>query len=327
MIEFVWIKFFLILPLPLLVYLLLPRARSTSGRALKVPFFQDLENLRQTSNGKSSNWLKLLAVIAWILLVCAAARPQWIGEPLSMPISGRDLLLAVDISGSMQAKDMEINRKPVDRLTMIKKVAGEFIERRQGDRIGLILFGTRAYLQAPLSLDRKTVNQLLQEALIGIAGEKTAIGDALGLAVKRLLQRPGERKVLILLTDGANTAGAIDPLKAAELAKEGKLSIYTIGVGADRMMVKSFFGNRLVNPSADLDEKTLQKIAELTGGRYFRAREKKDLEKIYALLDKLEPVLSEDQALRPIRELFFWPLSGALLLAFLLLLVRHKGTK
>ncbi len=327
MIEFVWIKFFLILPLPLLVYLLLPRACSTSGRALKVPFFQDLENLRQTSNGKSSNWLKLLAVIAWILLVCAAARPQWIGEPLSMPISGRDLLLAVDISGSMQAKDMEINRKPVDRLTMIKKVAGEFIERRQGDRIGLILFGTRAYLQAPLSLDRKTVNQLLQEALIGIAGEKTAIGDALGLAVKRLLQRPGERKVLILLTDGANTAGAIDPLKAAELAKEGKLSIYTIGVGADRMMVKSFFGNRLVNPSADLDEKTLQKIAELTGGRYFRAREKKDLEKIYALLDKLEPVLSEDQALRPIRELFFWPLSGALLLAFLLLLVRHKGTK
>ncbi len=323
MIEFVWIKFFLILPLPLLVYLLLPRARRTSGMALKIPFFQELENLRQTSSGKSSNWLRLLAVIAWILLVCAAARPQWIGEPLSMPISGRDLLLAVDISGSMQAKDMEINRKPVDRLTMIKKVAGEFIERRQGDRIGLILFGTRAYLQAPLSLDRKTVNQLLQEALIGIAGEKTAIGDALGLAVKRLLQRPGDRKVLILLTDGANTAGAIDPLKAAELAKEGKLSIYTIGVGADRMMVKSFFGNRLVNPSADLDEKTLQKIAELTGGRYFRAREKKDLEKIYALLDKLEPVLSEDQALRPIRELFYWPLSGALLLAFLLLILRR----
>ncbi|MEA3348850.1 MAG: VWA domain-containing protein [Pseudomonadota bacterium] len=323
MIEFVWVKFFLILPLPLLVYLLLPQARSTSGRALKIPFFQELENLRQTSNGKNSNWLRLLAVIAWILLVCAAARPQWIGEPLSMPISGRDLLLAVDISGSMQAKDMEINRKPVDRLTMIKKVAGEFIERRQGDRIGLILFGTRAYLQAPLSLDRKTVNQLLQEALIGIAGEKTAIGDALGLAVKRLLQRPGERKVLILLTDGANTAGAINPLKAAELAKEGKLSIYTIGVGADRMMVKSFFGNRLVNPSADLDEKTLQKIAELTGGRYFRAREKKDLEKIYALLDKLEPVLSEDQALRPIRELFYWPLSGALLLAFLLLIMRR----
>ncbi len=323
MIEFVWIQLFVALPLPLLVYLLLPRARSTSGMALKIPFFQELEEFRKTSTEKGFAGLRFLAVIAWLLLVCAAARPQWIGEPLNTPISGRDLLLAVDISGSMQAKDMEINDQPVDRLTMIKKVAGDFINRRQGDRVGLILFGSQAYLQAPLSLDRKTVNQLLQESLIGIAGEKTAIGDALGLAVKRLRQRPGERKVLILLTDGANTAGTIEPLKAAELAKEGKLSIYTIGVGADRMVVNSFFGNRLVNPSADLDEKTLQKIAELTGGRYFRAREKKDLEKIYALLDTLEPVLSENHALRPIQEFFYWPLSGALLLTFLLLLIKR----
>ena len=323
MIEFTWIKIFAALPLPLLVYLLLPRAQSNSGRALKIPFFQELEELRQTASGKSSGWLRLLAVIAWILLICAAARPQWIGEPVSTPISGRDLLLAVDISGSMQAKDMEIDNQQVDRLTMIKKVAGEFIQRRQGDRIGLILFGSRAYLQAPLSLDRKTVNQLLQEALIGIAGEKTAIGDALGLAVKRLQPRPGEKKVLILLTDGANTSGTIEPLKAAELAKEAKLSIYTIGIGADRMVVNSFFGNRVVNPSADLDEKTLQKIAELTDGRYFRARESQDLEKIYNLLDKLEPVVSQDQNLRPIRELFFWPMSGALLLVFLLLLMRR----
>lgn len=323
MIEFVWVRLFAALPLPLLIYLLLPRARTTSGMALKIPFFQELEEFRQTATGKGFGWLRFIAIIAWILLVCAAARPQWIGEPLSMPISGRDLLLAVDISGSMQAKDMEINGHPVDRLTMIKMVAGDFIERRQGDRIGLILFGSRAYLQAPLSLDRKTVNQLLQESLIGIAGEKTAIGDALGLAVKRLRQRPGDRKVLILLTDGANTAGTIEPLKAADLAKEGKLSIYTIGVGADRMVVNSFFGNRVVNPSADLDETILQKIADLTGGRYFRARESQDLEKIYALLDKLEPVESENQNLRPIRELFFWPLSGALLLAFLLLWLRR----
>ncbi len=327
MIEFAWIRLFAALPLPLLVYLLLPRAQTTSGRALKIPFFQELEEFRHKSTGKGSRWLKLIAIIAWLLLVCAAARPQWIGEPLSLPISGRDLLLAVDISGSMQAKDMEINGQPVDRLTMIKKVAGDFIERRQGDRLGLILFGSRAYLQAPLSLDRKTVNQLLQESLIGIAGEKTAIGDALGLAVKRLQQRPGDKKVLILLTDGANTAGTIEPLKAAELATEINLSIYTIGVGADRMVVNSFFGNRVVNPSADLDETSLQKIAELTGGRYFRARESQDLEKIYTLLDQLEPVISENQNLRPIRELFYWPLSGALLLAFLMLFFRHKGTE
>ncbi len=323
MIEFAWIKLFAVLPLPILAYLLLPRAQTTSGMALKIPFFQELEEFRYKSTRRGSRWLKLTAIFAWLLLVCAGARPQWIGEPLSLPISGRDLLLAVDISGSMQAKDMEINKKPVDRLTMIKKVAGNFIERRQGDRIGLILFGSRAYLQAPLSLDRKTVNQLLQESLIGIAGEKTAIGDALGLAVKRLQQRPGDKKVLILLTDGANTAGTIEPLKAAELATEINLSIYTIGVGADRMVVNSFFGNRVVNPSADLDETTLQKIAEVTGGRYFRARETEDLEKIYGLLDKLEPVISEDQNLRPIRELFFWPLSGALLLSFILLLMRR----
>ncbi len=323
MTTFAWPWMFFVLPLPILAYLLLPRARTTSGMALKVPFYRELAGFRQFSSGKSSTWIRLLAILAWILLVGAAARPQWIGEPLSTPISGRDLLLAVDISGSMQIKDMELDNQTVDRLTMIKKIAGNFIKRRQGDRLGLILFGTRAYLQTPLSLDRKTVNQLLQESLIGIAGKKTAIGDALGLAVKRLQKRPGKRKVLILLTDGANTAGAIDPLKAAELATEEKVSIYTIGVGADRMVVNTFFGQRVVNPSADLDEKTLQKIAKLTGGRYFRARDPRELEKIYALLDKLEPVVSEDQNLRPVRDLFYWPLSTALLLTFLLMVTRH----
>ena len=156
-----------------------------------------------------------------------------------------------------------------------------------------------------------------------MAGKKTAIGDALGLAVKRLQKRPGKRKVLILLTDGANTAGSIEPVKAAALAAEEKVSIYTIGVGADRMVVDTFFGKRIVNPSADLDEKTLQKIAKLTGGRYFRARDPRELEKIYALLDKLEPVVSEDQNLRPVRDLFYWPLSAALLPAFLLMVIRR----
>ncbi len=325
MTSFAWPWMFFALPLPLLVYLLLPRARPASGMALKIPFYRELADFHQASSSKNVIWFRLLAILVWILLVGAAARPQWIGEPLSTPISGRDLLLAVDLSGSMQIKDMEINGHPVDRLTMIKKVAGDFIERRRGDRLGLILFGSRAYLQAPLSLDRKTVNQLLQESLIGIAGKKTAIGDALGLAVKRLQKRPGKRKVLILLTDGANTAGAIDPLKAAELAAEEHVSIYTIGVGAERMVVDSFFGQRVVNPSADLDENMLQKIARLTGGRYFRARDPRELEKIYALLDKLEPVVTEDQSLRPVRDLFYWPLSAALLLTFLLMEIkRHE---
>ena len=323
MTTFSWPWMFFFLPLPFLVYFVLPRVRTSAGMALKIPFYQELDGFYPSSSGKSSTWTRLLVILAWILLVGAVARPQWIGEPLSTPISGRDLLLAVDISGSMQIKDMELDSQQVERLTMIKKIAGNFIKRRQGDRIGLILFGTRAYLQVPLSLDRKTVNQLLQESLIGMAGKKTAIGDALGLAVKRLQKRPGKRKVLILLTDGANTAGSIEPVKAAELAAEAKVSIYTIGVGADRMVVDTFFGKRIVNPSADLDEKTLQKIAKLTGGRYFRARDPRELEKIYALLDKLEPVVSEDQNLRPVRDLFYWPLSAALLLAFLLMVIRR----
>ncbi len=325
MTKFIWPEVFFALPLPLLFYLLLPAARSNTGKALRIPFFKELAEFGDTSSKKSSSWLKIIAIISWILLVTAGARPQWIGEPLSTPISGRDLLLAVDISGSMKVKDMKINGEAVNRLTMIKKVAGDFIKRRQGDRIGLILFGTRAYLQAPLSLDRKTINQFLQESMIGIAGEKTAIGDALGLAVKRLHMRPGKRKVLILLTDGANTAGSIEPLKAAELAKTDNITIYTIGIGAERMVVDTFFGRRVMSPSADLDEESLTKIAQLTGGRYFRARESADLEKIYALVDKLEPVESEDYSLRPIHELFPWPLGCALVLAFIMIAIKTKN--
>ncbi len=324
MTRFVWLWAFAALPLPLIFYLLLPRAKSRAGKALKIPFYNELSGFCETSSRKNAKGIKILAAAAWILLVAAAARPQWIGEPLSLPISGRDLLLAVDISGSMKARDMEINGESVDRLTAIKKIAGEFIKKREGDRIGLILFGSRAYLQAPLSLDRKTVNQLLQESIIGIAGEKTAIGDALGLSVKRLHERPGKRKVLILLTDGANTSGTIEPLKAAELAKTDKVAIYTIGIGAERMVVNSFFGNRVVNPSADLDEATLEKIAQLTGGRYFRARDSADLGKIYALIDQLEPVKSENNSLRPVHELFPWPLGSALLLAFIVLGIKSR---
>ncbi len=320
MISFAWPLVFCALPLPLLVWLLLPRARGREGTALKVPFFAELAGIAPGRGGSGKKFFKFAAVCAWLLLVVAAARPQWIGKPVSLPVSGRDLLLAVDVSGSMKVKDMEIGGEPVNRLTMIKKVAGDFIRRRRGDRIGLILFGTRAYLQAPLSLDRKTVNQLLQEAMIGIAGEKTAIGDAIGLAAKRLKERPGKKKVLILLTDGANTAGSISPLKAAELAKELGMTIYTIGIGADRLTVETFFGRRTVNPSADLDEKTLSAIAKLTGGRYFRARDTREMEKIYALIDRFEPVVDQDKTLRPVRELFFWPLGAALLLAFVILL-------
>lgn len=315
-----WPWIFLLLPLPMLVKLL-PRVNQASITTIKAPFLDDLFSQRKGESKRRVSWLNWLP---WLLLLLAVSRPQWIGDPVPLPIEGRDLMLAIDISGSMEQKDMQINGQPVDRLTAVKKVAGEFIDRRIGDRIGLILFGENAYLQAPLTFDRKTVKTLLYEAAIGLAGKSTAIGDSIGLAVKKARETNDGNRVLIVLTDGQNTAGAIQPLKAAELARSEKLKIYTIGVGADQMVVNSFFGGqRTINPSSDLDEATLKRIAAITEGQYFRARDTKELEQIYSILDELEPLAEEEQFYRPTEELYFWPLLGALLALFFTLWLRR----
>ncbi len=324
MIHFEWPWLLTALPLPLLVRWLIPANTPLEQSALKVPFLDDFSDDKTPLISKHQQWPLLLATIAWFLLIIACTRPQWLGEPIEQAVSGRDLMLAVDLSGSMEEQDFIINKNPVDRLTAIKWVASDFINRRIGDRVGLILFGTQAYLQNPLTFDRKTVLTLLNESAIGLAGENTAIGDAIGLAVKRLKNQPANSRVLILLTDGANTAGEVSPLKAAELAAANQLKIYTIGVGADEMIVRSFFGNRKVNPSRDLDENTLVKVAESTGGRYFRARNSEELNNIYMLLDKLEPVEKDKQYFRPRSELYFWPLSLALGLTTLISLSRLR---
>ena len=325
MIEFVWPYVFLCLPLPWLVRRFLTMVDATRQAALKAPFLDELQDLPSAHRiaAPKSNLL-WLAIVAWVALVTAAARPQWLGEPIELAMTGRDLMLAVDLSGSMDFRDFKLNGEAVDRLTATKAVAGEFIDRRVGDRIGLILFGDRAYLQAPLTFDRKTVHTLLEESAIGLAGEKTAIGDAIGLAVKRLRDNPENMRVLILLSDGANTAGEVQPLQAADLAAKEKLKIYTIGVGADEMLVRDFFGTRKVNPSEDLDEKAMTEIATKTGGRYFRARDTQALEKIYTMLDDLEPVEKDKRFYRPRAELFPWPLGLALLLAGDLAWVRTR---
>ncbi len=316
MIHFEWPWLLLCLPLPLFIRWLLPPVHPIEQAALKVPFLEDFGELQSRQFIiKRKRWPVWLAAIAWFLLIIASIRPQWLGEPIEQAVSGRDLMLAVDLSGSMEEQDFVINGEQVDRLTATKAVAGEFIRRRVGDRIGLILFGSKAYLQTPLTFDRKTVLTLLDESAIGLAGKNTAIGDAIGLAVKRLRKQSANSRVLILLTDGANTAGEISPLKAAELATKERLKIYTIGVGADEMLVRSMFGVRKVNPSRDLDEKTLKAIAEKTGGRYFRARNTEELEGIYKILDQLEPVEKDQQFFRPRTELFHWPLAVALILA------------
>ena len=330
MIEFEWPWLFLLLPLPLLLRWFLPATTRNDDAALRVPFYDELPiTAGARSSGKLSRWPLLLAIIAWLFLIAASARPQWLGEPIELPISGRDLMLAVDLSGSMEAEDFQINGRTVNRLIATQWVGGQFIDRRVGDRIGLILFGRQAYVQTPLTFDRETVRTLLHEAVIGLAGQETAIGDAIGLAVKRLRtdseNGSSNSRVLILLTDGANTAGKVEPIKAAELAKQHGLKIYTIGIGADEMLVRSLFGNRRVNPSADLDEDTLKAIADTTGGKYFRARDIDELEKIYQLLDEMEPLEQEAQVFRPAQALYYWPLAVASLLAAILLLLMSTG--
>jgi len=312
MMHFVWPWVFVLLPLPWLLRLLLPRAASTNAAALQVPYLQDFQ-LTTSSAAIGTNikrWPLFIYTLLWICLLGAAARPQWIGDAIELPVSGRDLMMAIDLSGSM-AEPFNPGFRGVNKLDATKVVASNFIEQRVGDRIGLILFGDQAYLQSPLTFDRTTVRILLAEAVVNLAGRATAIGDAIGLAIKRFSERNDDDRILILLTDGMNTAGEITPTKAAELAAKKGLKIYTIGVG-DR-------GSR------DLDEKTLHAIAEATGGRYFRAHNIEELQQIYQLLDELEPTEKESQTYRPTWSLFYWPLSIALFFASLLALAKWRG--
>ncbi|MEN0035983.1 MAG: VWA domain-containing protein [Cellvibrio sp.] len=315
MFEMQWPWLLLLAPLPLLMAFIAPKKRIEA--ALRVPFYQHASQLEQQNRlGIGKRPAKLLSLwLIWLCCLVAATNPQWVGEPTSMPSSGRDLLMAVDISGSMEQIDMVANGRKITRLMAVKKVIGDFVTRRTTDRLGLILFGAQAYLQAPLTYDRNTVNQLLQEAQIGFAGQETAIGDAIGLAVKRLRDRPDASRVLVILTDGANTSGVLAPDKAAELAQKAGIKIYTIAFGAESMEVPGIFGSRTVNPSADLDEPTMIAIAEKTGGKYFRARNLQELDDIHRELDRLEAIEIEAETFRPVATLFYWPLAFAFLLS------------
>ena len=330
MLEWVWPYVMALAPAPLLVRWLAPPLVQRQA-ALRVPNLSafDLQSAAgPPAKARQLPWRALLLWLAWLALLTAAARPQWSGEPVALPTSGRDLMLAVDISGSMGTADMQLGGEFVDRLTVVKQVVEAFVNARQGDRVGLVLFGTQAYLQAPLTFDLTSVNRLLKEAPVGIAGGKTAIGDAIGLAVKRLRQRPEGDRVLILLTDGASNAGEVAPVKAAELAANDGIRIYTIGVGADEMQMPGLFGvfgSRLVNPSADLDEDTLNAVADATGGRYFRARDSGKLQEIYGIIDALEPIEQDPETYRPTAALYQWPMALAWLLVCLLALLQWRS--
>lgn len=302
MFEFALPWLLLLLPLPFLITRLKPREQIQA--ALRVPFFQDVKALQQNLTASTRSRLKnILLWLIWASALCAAANPQWIGDSVKMPSNGRDLLLAVDISGSMSERDMVYQQYRVTRLVAVKKVVGDFVARRTSDRLGLILFGTNAYLQAPLTFDTNTVQQLLLESEVGLAGESTAIGDAIALGIKRLKDYPDNKRVMILLTDGQNTAGEITPEQAADLAVTAKTKIYTIAFSPY---------------DQEVDGKAMRDIAEKTGGEYFRARSMEELNSIHHQLDRLEPSESDEESFRPVKTLFYWPLAFALMLSFIL---------
>ena len=312
-IHFAWPWLALLLPLPWLRYALSAPAEPR-GAAVYVPIAATLAT-QSTHVPSASRSARLIFAALWLLVVAAAMRPQWLGEPQPVPTTGRRMMLAIDVSGSMATQDMAGRSS---RLHVVQNVAGRFIDGRHGDRVGLILFGTEPYLQAPLTADLTTVHRFLDEAVVGVAGTQTAIGDAIGLAIKRLRDEAdtghssaARQTVLVLLTDGENDAGAMPPLEAARLAAQAGLKIYTIGVGA--APESGMFGMGAGN--TDLDEDSLKEIAKTTGGEYFRATDATALQAVYRQIDRLEPAAGTQQWLRPAEEWFTWPLAAALLLS------------
>ncbi|WDU65096.1 VWA domain-containing protein [Pseudomonas poae] len=301
--DYPWLL--LLLPLPWLAYRYLPHYREARS-AVRVPFFTGLSRaVGQTpaASGLRTNRLQLqLNLLVWALLVLAIARPVWIEKPIERQQPVRDLMLAIDISQSMETEDFsDVNGQKINRLAAVKQVVHGFIQRRTDDRIGLILFGSGAYPQAPLTLDHASLSLLLDDGGIGMAGPNTAIGDAIGLSLKLLDQAHEPEKVLILLTDGNDTSSAIPPDHAASMAASKGVVIHTIGIGDPDAS-----GEAKVNLSA------LQQIAEATGGRYFRAENRNTLDQVYATLDQITPHQVKTLSHRPRRDLFWMPLAASI---------------
>lgn len=315
MFEFAWPWLLLLLPLPWLIRLLAPAARQ-SGVELNVPFYNELYELEREQHSALAKWRSqaIIYTLIWLLVLFASARPQWHGSLQEQPTSGRDLLIALDVSSSMLYSDMTLDDSSIARIDFVKVWLDNFIAQRHGDRLGLILFGSQAYLQAPLTYDHHSVRTWVQEAQPGIAGSTTSIGDAIGLAIKRLRQRPADQRVLILVTDGANNSGVMSPIAAAQLAARYQIKIYTVGIGSAQTKELS----ELINAaSLELDEQNLKDIAEITAGQYFHVTDSSDLARIQSGLSQLEPNASYQTPKRTIQELYNWPLSAAFLLSIL----------
>lgn len=315
-IEFAWPWAFALLPLPLLVWWLLPPYRERQA-SVHVPFFARLAEATGQTPQQGAVVLRrrrlqmIAAVAVWILMVTALARPQWVGDPVTREVSARDLILAVDISGSMEQVDFRTADGTVlQRLDGVKRVLHDFIGRRRGDRVALILFGTKAYVQVPFTRDLATAQQLLDQTQVGMAGQQTVIGDSIGLAIKAFEASQAQQKLVILLTDGNDTASRVPPDHAADIARQKGVIVYTIGVG---------------DPDAGGDNRVdlaaLRTVADTTGGRFFRAEDGAQLEKIYGDIDRLAPARLETQSWRPKLPLYQWPLGAGVVLGLVAWLV------
>ena len=314
--SFAWPWFFVLLPLPWLLRRLL--APTAAGAVLRVPQLPGAKGAAGTSRAALSLPLSI-AALAWLLLVGAAARPQVPGELSAQPVSGRDLMLAFDVSASMATPDLRLGDQPSTRLQVALRLADDFLKRRQGDRVGLIVFGSQAYLHTPLTFDLEAVRAALATMETGFAGPETALGDAIGLATKHLTPLAQHSRELVLLTDGANTAGTLAPPRAAWLAQRAGVRIHAVGIGAALAA-----STEASTPATGLDEATLQQIAAQSAGSYLRATDSAALEGFFGRLDRIMPVQQGAAMLRPQRALYPWPLGLALALSVWLALLRVR---
>lgn len=269
-----------------------------------------------TVSQKNTAPMNLWFLLIWLLLIVAAMRPVWYLTPTPFESTGRDMLLSVDLSGSMQKPDMRVQGQAVDRLSALKFVVNDFIAQRQGDRMGLIAFGTEAFMVSPLTYDLNALQQLLNEMEIGMAGNNTAIGDSIGLAIKHLRHSDNRKAVLVLLTDGANNAGALDPIEAAQQAQQQGLVIHTVAFGGEENLIRH--NERNISSAMDIDLTALETISALTGGETFFASRTDQLAEIYRRIDEIELSEFTVNQYRARTELFHWPLGAALILSFVM---------
>lgn len=325
MFEFAYLWVWLLFPLPWLIRAVVPAAQYQQA-PLALPKAARFISPRQVTQSASVKFW-LLPVLIWLCLLGALAQPQWVGDPVPITQERREMMIALDLSGSMQAEDMTLHGRQVSRLQMAHSILADFIERRQGDRIGLIVYADDAYLYSPLTTDLKALAQLAREAQIGLAGQRTALGDAVALSFKSMEESESNPPVVLMLTDGINNSGSISTDEALQLAQHTAVRMHTIGIGSDEMVVQGLFGQRRIDPSAEMDETFLRQIASATGGQYFRARNEEEMRQIYTLIDELEPIADDSQHLRPRYSLAHWPLGSGAVLVLLMILLRLQRTQ